>query len=112
MRRATSHHSPRLFTIPYLCVSSKQDYGLVIWSDRIAAYPLMDFEPYKASFSVGFSCAGGHDGVIGRCAAIRKNRVEQLKSMSNLDRQFESTPLPPFCINYPYRSLSSIGLLR
>jgi len=36
-------------------VFSKQDYGLVGWSDRIAAYPLMNFEPYEASFSVEFS---------------------------------------------------------
>ena len=55
------HHSPRLLSTPYLCVFSKQDYGLVSWSDRIAAHSLMNLESYETSFSVEFSQAlNGH----------------------------------------------------
>ena len=40
---------------------SKQNYGLVGWSDRIAAHLLVNLKPYETSFSVEFSQAlNGH----------------------------------------------------
>jgi len=52
---------PSSLSMPLLCVFSKQDDGLVGWSYRIPADPLMDLETYQTSFSVELDQAlNGH----------------------------------------------------